>query len=113
MATIVDAARRAGVSIATVSRVISRPDVVAPHTRRQVTSPSVHIDNHADGFDAMEHLCRLGHRRIAVVTGPREMGQEVVRLLLAFIRGEPVTPVSVIVRHPLTVCDGTGPAVVA
>ena len=335
MATIVDVARRAGVSIATVSRVISRPDVVAPNTRRRVmqavaslgyatnaaakhlrtqrsgkllvilpdisnpfysrvlqcidetaqaegfavvlgetrrdpsreqlytgmlrrretdglivlghglpgdvmaaseelgpmapivsgceagrgTIPSVHIDNHAAGFDAMEHLYRLGHRRIGVVTGPegsglsgdrlrgalaraeaaglerlvavqpgdftidsgeraaerllsaahrptalfcfndqmalgamgvarrrglavpgalsvvgvddiafarysfpalttieqpaREMGQEVVRVLLAIIRGEPVTPVSVILRHHLIARGSTGPAAVA
>src|SRR5262245_26514798 len=31
-----DVARRAGVSTATVSRVLSRPDVVAPKTRRKV-----------------------------------------------------------------------------
>jgi LacI family repressor for deo operon, udp, cdd, tsx, nupC, and nupG len=31
---------------------------------------SVHIDNAAASFDAMDHLYRLGHRRIGVVTGP-------------------------------------------
>jgi LacI family repressor for deo operon, udp, cdd, tsx, nupC, and nupG len=31
---------------------------------------SVHIDNAAAAADAMEHLYRLGHRRIAVITGP-------------------------------------------
>ena len=36
MANIYDVARRAGVSTATVSRVLSRPDVVAPETRRKV-----------------------------------------------------------------------------
>ena len=36
MATIYDVAKRAGVSTATVSRVLSRPDVVAPTTRRKV-----------------------------------------------------------------------------
>ena len=169
MATIVDVARRAGVSIATVSRVISTPDVVAakhlrtqrsgkllvilpdisnpfysrvlqcidetaqgagfavvlgetrrdPSREQRYTSllrrreaagltvlghglpadvvaaaeelgpmapivigceaargtiPSVHIDNHAAGFDAIEHLYRLGHRRIGVVTGPDGAG---------------------------------------
>jgi LacI family repressor for deo operon, udp, cdd, tsx, nupC, and nupG len=34
--TIYEVARRAGVSTATVSRVLSRPDVVAPETRRRV-----------------------------------------------------------------------------
>jgi LacI family repressor for deo operon, udp, cdd, tsx, nupC, and nupG len=36
VATIYDVARRAGVSIATVSRVLSRPQVVAPETRQKV-----------------------------------------------------------------------------
>jgi LacI family repressor for deo operon, udp, cdd, tsx, nupC, and nupG len=32
--------------------------------------PSVQIDNAAAGADAMDHLYRLGHKRIGVVTGP-------------------------------------------
>ena len=36
MPTIFDVAKRAGVSIATVSRVLTQPDVVAPTTRRRV-----------------------------------------------------------------------------
>jgi LacI family repressor for deo operon, udp, cdd, tsx, nupC, and nupG len=36
VATIYEVAKRAGVSTATVSRVLSRPDVVAPSTRRKV-----------------------------------------------------------------------------
>jgi LacI family repressor for deo operon, udp, cdd, tsx, nupC, and nupG len=32
--------------------------------------PSVHIDNATAAADAMDHLYRLGHRRIGVVTGP-------------------------------------------
>src|SRR4029453_18277163 len=36
MANIYDVAKRAGVSTATISRVLSRPDVVAPDTRRKV-----------------------------------------------------------------------------
>ena len=31
---------------------------------------SVHIDNAAAAADAMDHLYQLGHRRIAVITGP-------------------------------------------
>lgn len=34
--------------------------------------PSVHIDNAKAAAEAMDHLYRLGHRRIAVVTGPLE-----------------------------------------
>ncbi|MCL4849570.1 MAG: LacI family transcriptional regulator [Acidobacteria bacterium] len=32
--------------------------------------PSVHIDNARAAGEAMEHLFRLGHRRIGIVTGP-------------------------------------------
>jgi LacI family repressor for deo operon, udp, cdd, tsx, nupC, and nupG len=32
--------------------------------------PSVHIDNPKAAFEAMDHLYALGHRRVAVVTGP-------------------------------------------
>jgi LacI family repressor for deo operon, udp, cdd, tsx, nupC, and nupG len=32
--------------------------------------PSVHIDNARAASDAMDHLYRLGHRRIGIVTGP-------------------------------------------
>jgi LacI family repressor for deo operon, udp, cdd, tsx, nupC, and nupG len=43
MANIYDVARRAGVSTATVSRVFSQPDVVAPATRRKVLAVSDHL----------------------------------------------------------------------
>jgi LacI family repressor for deo operon, udp, cdd, tsx, nupC, and nupG len=32
--------------------------------------PSVHIDNATAASDAMEHLYKLGHRRVGVITGP-------------------------------------------
>ena len=32
--------------------------------------PSVHIDNAKAAFEAVDHLCQLGHRKIGVVTGP-------------------------------------------
>src|SRR5262249_7057481 len=32
--------------------------------------PSVHIDNAKAATEAMDHLYRLGHRRIGIVTGP-------------------------------------------
>jgi LacI family repressor for deo operon, udp, cdd, tsx, nupC, and nupG len=32
--------------------------------------PSVHIDNAKAAFEAVDHLCQLGHRHIGVVTGP-------------------------------------------
>jgi LacI family transcriptional regulator, repressor for deo operon, udp, cdd, tsx, nupC, and nupG len=36
----------------------------------QLGVPSVHIDNAKAASEAMEHLYRLGHRRIGVITGP-------------------------------------------
>ena len=36
----------------------------------QLGVPSVHIDNAKAASEAMEHLYRLGHRRIGIVTGP-------------------------------------------
>jgi LacI family repressor for deo operon, udp, cdd, tsx, nupC, and nupG len=44
------------------------------------TVPSVHIDNHAAGVDAIEHLYALGHRRISVITGPQDSGLSAERL---------------------------------
>ena len=32
--------------------------------------PSVHIDNTRAAFEVVDHLCRLGHKHIGVVTGP-------------------------------------------
>src|SRR5256712_14071909 len=32
--------------------------------------PSVHIDNAKAAAEAMDHLYRLGHRRIGIITGP-------------------------------------------
>ena len=37
---------------------------------RRLGVPSVHIDNAKASQEAMAHLYHLGHRRIAVVTGP-------------------------------------------
>jgi len=34
--------------------------------------PSVHIDNLKAASDAVDYLCRLGHRRLGVITGPLE-----------------------------------------
>jgi len=44
VANIYDVAKRAGVSTATVSRVMSQPDVVAPATRRKVLAAVDHLD---------------------------------------------------------------------
>jgi LacI family repressor for deo operon, udp, cdd, tsx, nupC, and nupG len=36
----------------------------------QLGIPSVQIDNAAAGADAIDHLYRMGHKRIGIVTGP-------------------------------------------
>ena len=46
------------------------PIVSGCEVNRGLNIPGVHIDNHAAARDAMEHLFGLGHRRIALVTGP-------------------------------------------
>ncbi len=46
------------------------PIVSGCEVNRGMNIPGVHIDNHAAARDAMEHLYGLGHRRIALVTGP-------------------------------------------
>src|SRR5438874_871107 len=78
MSTIYDVAKQAGVSTATVSRVLSGPaSAVAKETRQRVMHavkrlglPSVHIDNTKAASEAMDHLYQLGHRRIGLITGP-------------------------------------------
>jgi len=44
--------------------------VVSSATSSQLGVPSVHIDNTTAAAEAMDHLYRLGHRRIGIVTGP-------------------------------------------
>lgn len=67
MANIYDVAKRAGVSTATVSRVFSQPEVVAPATRRKVLAASDHLR-----FTPSEAAKQFRSRRTAkiVVTVP-------------------------------------------
>lgn len=67
MPTIFDVARRAGVSIATVSRVLSQPDVVAPATRKKVMA-AVERLGYAPNASA-KHLRMRSTRRL-IVTVP-------------------------------------------
>ena len=46
------------------------PIVSGCEVNRGLNIPGVHIDNHAAACDAAEHLYALGHRRIALITGP-------------------------------------------
>lgn len=38
------------------------------------------IDNYSGGYMAMEHLVRLGHRRIALITGPPNVSNNIERI---------------------------------
>lgn len=64
MATIHDVARRAGVSTATVSRALSRPDLVSPTTRRKVLR-AVDRLGYAPNF-AAKHLRTLRSGKLLV-----------------------------------------------
>ncbi len=64
MSNIYEVAKRAGVSTATVSRVLSRPDVVAPDTRRKVLQ-AVKILSYAPN-SAAKHLRTLRSGKLLV-----------------------------------------------
>src|SRR5436190_27773 len=89
--TIHDVAARAGVSVATVSRVLNRKEIVREETTNQVLAaakqlprdlpmvllnssderhPAITIDNYGGARAMMRHLAGLGHKRIAFITGP-------------------------------------------
>src|SRR5260370_1058467 len=81
--TITDVARLAGVSAATVSRVMNGNKTVAAAIQHRVRSAisatgyapealdRVVIDDSAGIWQATRHLLMLGHRRIALITGTR------------------------------------------
>ncbi len=64
MSSIHDVAKRAGVSTATVSRALSRPDVVSPDTRRKVLQAVKHL-GYAPNF-AAKHLRTLRSGKLLV-----------------------------------------------
>ena len=49
------------------------PIVIVGRDLTPLRISSVAVDNEAGGELAMNHLCRLGHRRIAAIRGPEEM----------------------------------------
>ena len=62
-----EGSRRAG---ARRWRRAARRSSTAASSARRLGIPSVHIDNAKAASEAMDHLYRLGHRRIGIVTGP-------------------------------------------
>src|SRR5258706_307463 len=94
MSSIREVARRAGVSLGTVSNVLNRPEIVAEETRRRVQLAieeiafvlldrpsrikdlcSVAVDDVRGGEIATTHLLEQGHERIAFVHGPLSIRQ--------------------------------------
>lgn len=57
------------------------PTVLIPGLLRDSPLPSVDTDNVNAGYQATEHLLRLGHRRIALLNGIRNSKYSVQRLL--------------------------------
>jgi len=49
------------------------PMVMANEFAPDLALPTVHIDNLTAAFEAVNHLLKLGHERIACVAGPQEM----------------------------------------
>ncbi|RWR03231.1 transcriptional regulator [[Pantoea] beijingensis] len=49
------------------------PMVMANEFAPEMELPTVHIDNLTAAFEAVNHLHKLGHRRIACIAGPEEM----------------------------------------
>ncbi|WP_072016813.1 DNA-binding transcriptional regulator CytR [Erwinia oleae] len=49
------------------------PMVMANEFAPELDLPTVHIDNLTAAFEAVNHLLRLGHSRIACIAGPQDM----------------------------------------
>lgn len=55
------------------------PTIVIGRELKTDAVGSVVVDNEAGGRIAMEHLCKLGHRRIAFIRGPKILGDTPLR----------------------------------
>lgn len=84
MPTIFDVAKRAGVSIATVSRVLSQPDVVTPATRRKVLAA---VERLGYAPNASAKNLRVRATRRLIVTVP-DISRAVYALILVGIEDE-------------------------
>ena len=70
--------------------------------------PSVHIDNAKAAAEAMDHLYRLGHRRIGIVTGPLVSPLSRDRLRGATARAKQQTRRARLHRHERRLLDRVG-----
>ena len=69
--------------------------------------PSVHIDNAKAAHEAMDHLYRLGHRRVGVITGPlaSPLSRDRLRVITSLI--QPVLFLFVLGSGLSTLTSGT------
>ncbi|MGC4028602.1 MAG: LacI family DNA-binding transcriptional regulator [Steroidobacteraceae bacterium] len=70
--------------------------------------PSAHIDNALAAQQVMDHLYRLGHRRIGVITGPlaSPLGRDRLKGVMARARTEKATKHLIVVDGDFTIASG-------
>jgi LacI family repressor for deo operon, udp, cdd, tsx, nupC, and nupG len=74
--------------------------------------PSVHIDNAKAAGEAMDHLYRLGHKRIAVITGPlaRPLSRDRLRGATARTKLERNAPELIVIQGDFSIASGAAAA---
>ena len=77
------------------------PAVLLDDTCRGARIDSILVDNHGGGYQAVEYLASLGHRRIALVTGPADLQITKDRLAGALDAAEKagITPSAIQILH--------------
>jgi LacI family transcriptional regulator, repressor for deo operon, udp, cdd, tsx, nupC, and nupG len=70
--------------------------------------PSVHIDNARASWEAMDHLFRLGHRRIGIITGPlvSPLSRDRLRGALACARRERAERSMIVMNSDFSIDSG-------
>jgi LacI family transcriptional regulator, repressor for deo operon, udp, cdd, tsx, nupC, and nupG len=70
--------------------------------------PSVHIDNAKASWEAMDHLFRLGHRRIGIITGPlvSPLSRDRLRGSLACARRERAERTTIVMNGDFSIESG-------
>ena len=87
----------------------SMPIVNGCEFSRRLGVPSVHIDNAKAATEAMDHLYSLGHRRVAVVTGPlvSPLSRDRLRGAIAGARAAGARKHLVVVNGDFSISSGT------
>jgi LacI family transcriptional regulator, repressor for deo operon, udp, cdd, tsx, nupC, and nupG len=71
--------------------------------------PSVHIDNAKAAWEAMDHLLRLGHRRIGVITGPlvSPLSRDRLRGAMSRAKQERTEPEAIVMHGDFSIESGS------